>query len=309
MHCLENGAKVIAHCRGHGFFVLSVARTNMQGGNSPRILFLGIELHEVFGAWQALALSFDAEIIRNVFAYAFAPGIAELRQQESVAVKFLAAVAIEAVSTYEFRVTVFRRAGRSIYIFWSQKTAGTSHRLALGGSKSGHASSGAFDGEVIHEVVSEDTVGIADTLGVSRGFRVQQNTRRLECRGGNDDHLCIDLTMLAGIAINGVDTFRAAGGINKDVADDGVADQDELSRTSGCGQCHARTIEIGSGVAAALALVTVMTGGASAMIDGEIGNAVGHDTPAELAFNHFLRGEGTAGEIHRRQELTVWHLR
>src|SRR5262249_41581133 len=72
---------------------------------------------------------------------------------------------------------------------------------------------------------------------------------------------------------------------------------------------HGRTIEIGSRVAPPLALVTVMAGGAPAMIDGEIGNAIWHDPPAELAFNHFLRGEGTAGEVHGWQELTVWHLR
>ena len=35
----------------------------------------------------------------------------------------------------------------------------------------------------------------------------------------------------------------------------------------------------------ALALIAVVAGGASAMIDREIGDAVGHDAPAEFPLN------------------------
>ena len=76
LHRVENRADVRAHGGGHGFLVLAVTRIDVQHGNSPRVFLRGIEPDVVIGARQALALRFDAEVIRNLLAHALAPGIA-----------------------------------------------------------------------------------------------------------------------------------------------------------------------------------------------------------------------------------------
>src|SRR5262245_7301083 len=61
-------------------------------------------------------------------------------------------------------------------------------------------------------------------------------------------------------------------------------------------------------MAAALALVAVVTRRPSTMRHRQVGDAVGHDAPAELPPDRVAGHEGAAGQRHRRQELTVRKL-
>src|SRR5215470_12344956 len=115
--------------------------------------------------------------------------------------------------------------------------------------------------------------------------------------------------MLAGDAINVMNTSGAAAGVGHDIADDGITDKRKFPRP-GCGGKRDRwAIEVGSRKASALALIAIVAGWASAMVHREIGDAVGHNAPAEFLFDHLLGLESAARKIHRRKKLSVGHLR
>ena len=103
----------------------------MEDRNSPRVLLIRIELNAVLSAREAFALGFDGEVVGNFFTHALAPGIAEFWEEERVAVEFLAAVAVEAVSPEEVGVAVGSTGG--VDIFRNEKSGGAADRRQAGG--------------------------------------------------------------------------------------------------------------------------------------------------------------------------------
>ena len=124
-----------------------------------------------------------------------------------------------------------------------------------------------------------------------------------------DDNLGIDLAMLARDPIDVVDALGAAAVVDQKVADNGVAHQGEFSGAGRGRQSDRRAVEIRSGETAALALVAIVTGGAAAMRNRQVGDAVGHDAPAKLTLDHVFGLLRAAGKIHGRQKLSVGQLR
>src|SRR5439155_13403730 len=111
--------------------------------------------NEIVGAGQALALRFNAEIVGDLLAHALAPCIAQLWHEKGVAVKLLAAIAIETVAAQELGVAIFCRAADGVDILGDQEPAGAADRFARGGMQSRHQAAGIFDGEVVHQVMPE----------------------------------------------------------------------------------------------------------------------------------------------------------
>jgi hypothetical protein len=115
--------------------------------------------------------------------------------------------------------------------------------------------------------------------------------------------------MLMGDAVYVVDALGTPAAVHEQMADDGIAHERVFAGAGRRRKRDRRTIEIRSGKTATLTLVAEMTGGTSTMGDRKVCHSVGHHPPAKLAFDDFLRHHTATRESHRRQELTVRHLR
>src|SRR5947209_2796065 len=93
------------------------------------------------------------------------------------------------------------------------------------------------------------------------------------------------------------------------MADYRVAHQSEASGARGRRERHCGAVEVRGGVAAALALIAVMTSRPAIVHGSEVGDTIGHDHPAEFFADDITREASAAREIHRRQEIAVGHLR
>src|SRR5437763_9913143 len=90
---------------------------------------------------------------------------------------------------------------------------------------------------------------------------------------------------------------------------DSIADQGKLPRAGRGWKRDGRTVEIGSSETATLALVAIVAGGPPAMFDCQVSYAVWHHSPTKLAFDDLLRHQAATGKRHRRQEVSIRHLR
>ena len=91
-------------------------------------------------------------------------------------------------------------------------------------------------------------------------FGIEKDSRGFQCPGGDDHDACIGLAMLAREAVNVMNAFGTPARLHDEIADDGVADQRELSGASRGRQGNRRAIEIRSGETSALALVAIVAG-------------------------------------------------
>ena len=98
----------------------------------------------------------------------------------------------------------------------------------------------------------------------------------------------IGFAEFVGHPVDVVDTLRPAVAVHNQIADNGIADQREFSRARRSRQCYRRTVEIGSGVTAALALIAIVAGRPAAVLCGEIGDPVGNHAPSELLSDYLL---------------------
>jgi hypothetical protein len=94
--------------------------------------------------------------------------------------------------------------------------------------------------------------------------------------------------MLVGGATYVVNAFRTSAAIHQEMTDNGIAHQSELSRTRRSGERYGRAIEIGSGEATTLALIAIVACWAAAVGHRQVSDAVGHNSPAKLSFDHLL---------------------
>src|SRR6185312_3501979 len=158
LHLIQNGRDVIAHSIGHSFFILSVSCINVQHWDTPCVLSILVQCHTVVSAWQALALRFDCEIVRNFFSHPLAPCVSQLWHEESVTVQFLAAVTVEPIATQESTILPIIAA---IHVLWNEETAWTSCFLALRGAQMRNISARSFDREMVHQVSAKNTFGVS----------------------------------------------------------------------------------------------------------------------------------------------------
>src|SRR5262245_13311129 len=104
----------------------------------------------------------------------------------------------------------------------------------------------------------QDSLCVADTLGKAPRSGVQQDSGRLEGASCQHDHFATRLAMDVGSAFHIGDTFRLAFPIHQHVGNYRVADQGEMP-SAGCGwKSDRRTVEIRSGMATPLALITIV---------------------------------------------------
>src|ERR1700733_13968941 len=137
---------------------------------------------------------------------------------------------------------------------------------------------------------------------------IEQNPRRFKRAGRHHYNTCIRLTMLVRDAVDVVHTFGATARVHQQVADDGIADQREFAGASGGGKSHGRAVEIGSRIAAALALIAIVARRAPAVWNGQIRDAIRPDTPAKLALDDLPGSNRSAGQVHRRQKFSIGKL-
>src|SRR5206468_12636386 len=117
------------------------------------------------------------------------------------------------------------------------------------------------------------------------------------------------LSMLMRDAVNVVDAFSSPAAVHQQMADNSIA-HERISARSRCRRKrNRRTVEIRCGKTATLTLIAVMAGGAASMVHCQVCYTVGHDSPAQFAFDDFLRHYTATRERHRGQELAIWHLR
>src|SRR5436305_310578 len=120
---------MLTHRNRRGFLVFSVSRADVQYRNAPGIFFHSVQLDVVLFSRQAFALGFNGEVVRNLLTYTLPPIVPKLGHEERMFVKFLATIAIEAITAQKIIVTL---AGiRCIHILGDEEPAWPAHCLAL----------------------------------------------------------------------------------------------------------------------------------------------------------------------------------
>ena len=107
-------------------------------------------------------------------------------------VQLLTAVAVEAVASNEAGIP----AGAQVRVIGNDEAAGSSHWFTGGRAQAGHEPAAAFDGEVIHQVVAEDALLIANTLGKQRRPGIEEDACGFQCARSQDDDAGGGLAML-----------------------------------------------------------------------------------------------------------------
>src|SRR6185369_1989762 len=136
------------------------ARDDVEGRDAPLVFFVGIERDVVLFAWEALALGSHREIVRNVLSHLLSPGVAEFLRQEGMTVELLTAVAVKAVASNEVGIS----AGTKVRVVGNDEAAGAANGFTGGRTQARHETSGAFDGEMVHQVVAKDAFFIPHAL-------------------------------------------------------------------------------------------------------------------------------------------------
>src|SRR5215469_11420107 len=180
---MQNGGKMIRHRRRHGPLILAIARINMKHGNAPGIFLIWIQGDAVFRPGQTFALGFHRKVVRDLLTYSGAPVIPKFRQEKGVTVHFLAAVAVETVTAKKVRVAISGAFG--IDVLWNEKPAGSTNRFTLRGTKARNITSGTLDGEMVHQVSAQNSVGIPYSVRIGRRLRMEKDAGGLERGSGN----------------------------------------------------------------------------------------------------------------------------
>ena len=279
---------------------------DVQRRNAPGVLYLRIERDIIIVTRQAFALRVNAKAVRNVVAHFVTPRAAKTGSGRRMAIEFLPAIAGEIVTTQEVLVLVARG---GVHVLRNDIPAWPAHRFALRRCQRGHHSAGVLERSVVHQIVTQDAVFTADSIGKPARTRVEQNARGFKSARGQHYNFGSDFASHMRSAIDERHSVRLAFGVHHQMAHHGIAHQMKTAGARRGRQRNGRAIEIGRGEAAALAFVAIMASWTAVEWNGEVGGAVDNQLPSEFLLDNFLRGQLAATQPHSRKKLAVGQLR